>query len=111
MDTVQTSDEKEFEIKGDFNGRRDNCHPISVSIQDVWESQTKLEGRGEFHEDEWKLYYQSARWPRRVHILGKWRETVVSNVGVQRKKRTVKWVFGQSVWIGSFLLCCTLYLY
>jgi hypothetical protein len=46
MDTVQTSDEKESEIKGDFNGRRDVCRLISMIVQDVWESQAKLEEKG-----------------------------------------------------------------
>jgi hypothetical protein len=110
MDTRQRSDEKESEIKGDFNGRRDNCRSISVRRQDVWESQAKLEEKGELHGDESQLEYQAARWPRRVHILGKWRETVVSEVGVPRQERFIKWVFRQSIWNVSFFLCCILYL-
>lgn len=108
MNTLQKSDEKESEIKGDSNGRRDACRSISVRIQDIWESQTKLEEKGELHEGAWKRYYQSARWPRRVHILGKWREKVVPKVDVPQ--RFVEWVFRQSIWIVSFFLCCMLYL-
>jgi hypothetical protein len=55
MDTRQRSDEKESEINGDFNGRRDNCRSISVSIQDVWELQVKLEEQGDLSEIEWNL--------------------------------------------------------
>ena len=108
MDTVQPSDEKESEIKGDFNGRRDVCRLISMIVQDVWESEAKLEEKGELQEGEWNIYHQAASWPRRVHILGEWREKVVSKVGVPQ--RFVKWVFRQSIWIVSFFLCCILYL-
>jgi hypothetical protein len=110
MDTRQKSDEKESEIKGDFNGRRDNCRSISVRIQDVWETQVKLEQKGELNEIEWNLYYQAARWPRRIHILGEWREKVVPKVGVPRQERFIEWAFGQIIWIVSFCLCCILYL-
>lgn len=104
------SDEKESDIKGDFGVQRDFSRSISVRIVDVWESQAKLEENGELHGDEWQLYYQAARWPQRVHILSKWRETVVSEVGVPRQERFIKWVSRQSIWIVSFFLCCILYL-
>lgn len=77
-------------------------------IGGVWESQAKLEEKGELQEDEWKLYHQArqaARWPRWNAILGRWREKVVP-----RKERLIKWVFERSIWVVTFCLCCVLYL-